>query len=82
MLALQDLIADASGEVVLFNDSGLRSLALVANEPVVEEGQVGEHVTAAGEDVSGFRFLRFRDGLRLYHQPGLDLMLLKEQPKF
>lgn len=81
VLALKDLIADAAGEVVLFNDSGLRSLALTTSEPVVEEGEVGHHVTATGEDVSGFHFMRFRDGLRLYFQPGLDLILVKEQAK-
>lgn len=79
VLALSDLLVDAAGEVVLFNDSGLRSVALAATAPVLEEGKVGRHVTAAGEDVSGFRFLRFASGLRLYFQPGLDVLLVGDR---
>ena len=30
MLALADLMGDQNGEVVLFNDSGLRALSLIA----------------------------------------------------
>jgi hypothetical protein len=76
MLALEDLVRDQAGEVVLFNDSGLRALALSTATLVVEEGQAGRHVTAAGEDVSGFRYVAFADGLRLYYQQGLDLIIL------
>jgi hypothetical protein len=78
MLALDDLVRDQDGEVVLFNDSGLRALALSTTTVVVEEGLAGRHVTAAGEDVSGFRYLAFANGLRLYYQPGLDLIILDE----
>ena len=70
MLALDDLVRDQNGEVVLFNDSGLRALALSCHDVVVEEGEAGRHVTAAGEDVSGFRYLAFANGLRLYYQHG------------
>jgi hypothetical protein len=75
-LALDDLVRDANGEVVLFNDSGQRALAIATHARVLEEGEVGRHVTAAGEDVSGFRFLVFDNGLKLYHPPGLDLILV------
>ena len=75
MLALTDLLQDANGEVVLFNDSGLRSLALSTDALVVAEGQATRHVTAAGEDVSGFRYVAFDNGLKLFYQPGLDLVL-------
>ena len=78
MLALDDLMRDLNGEVVLFNDSGLRSLALTTDSAVVEDGQAGKHVTAAGEDVSGFRYLLFANGLRLYYQQGLDVLVLDE----
>ena len=81
MLALADLMGDSNGEVVLFNDSGLRALSLELSTDVVivEEGRAGRNVTAAGEDVSGFRYLRFDNGLKLYHQPELDLLLVREQ---
>ncbi len=78
MLALDELVCDQEGEVVLFNDSGLRTLAVSATTVVVEEGQAGRHVTAAGEDVSGFRYLSFANGLRLYYQQDLDLIVLDE----
>ena len=78
MLALDDLMRDQNGEVVLFNDSGLRSLALSTDLAVIEDGQAGKHVTAAGEDVSGFRYLLFANGLRLYYQQGLDVLVLDE----
>ena len=73
MLALDDLMRDQNGEVVLFNDSGLRSLG--AQHGLGRgrgRARPGKHVTAAGEDVSGFRYLLFANGLRLYYQPGLD----------
>lgn len=78
MLALDDLVRDQNGEVVLFNNSGLRSLALSAGSPVIEDGEAGKHTTAAGEDVSGFRYLLFANGLRLYFQPGLDVLVQQE----
>lgn len=80
VLALSDLILDANREVVLFNDSGLRSIAVEADAAVVAEGQAGRHVTAAGEDVSGFRYLAFDSGLKLYYQPGLNLVLVRKSP--
>jgi hypothetical protein len=78
-LALEDLVRDENGEVVLFNDSGQRALAVATGARVLEEGEVGRHVTATGEDVSGFRFLAFDDGLKLYYQPGLDLILVGQR---
>ena len=80
MLALTDLMGDPNGEVVLFNDSGLRALglSLTADVAVVEEGQAGRYVTAAGEDVSGFRYMLFDNGLKLYHQPELDVIVVRE----
>ena len=78
MLALDDLMRDQNGEVVLFNDSGLRALAVSTESPVVEDGRAGRHVTAAGEDVSGFRYLLFANGLKLYYQQDLDVLVLDE----
>jgi hypothetical protein len=80
ILALADLMRDQNGEVVLFNDSGLRALALSTDVPVVAEGEAGRHQTAAGEDVSGFRYVTFEGGLKLFYQPGLELILVREPP--
>jgi hypothetical protein len=74
-LALADMISDDNGEIVLFNDSGLRSLAIRTDASVVANGRAQSHVTATGEDVSGFKFLRFDNGLTLYFQEGLHLVL-------
>jgi hypothetical protein len=79
VLSLSDLVRDDNGEVVLFNDSGLRALAVSTNAAVVAEGEAGRHVTAAGEDVSGFRYVAFDNGLKLFYQPGLDLILMQER---
>lgn len=74
-LALSDLVGDANGEVVFFNDSNLRRLALTTDAAVVANGRAGAHRTAAGQDVSGFRFVTFDNGLTLYYQTGLDVVL-------
>jgi hypothetical protein len=74
-LALAELISDDNGEIVLFNDSGLRSLALQTDASVVASGRAQAHVTATGEDVSGFKFVRFDNGLTLYFEEGLHLVL-------
>lgn len=74
-LALADLMGDANGEIVLFNDSGLRRLAITTEARVVADGRASRHRTAAGEDVSGFDFMTFDNGVTLYYQPGLDLVV-------
>jgi hypothetical protein len=76
ILALDDLVRDPNGEVVLFNDSGLRALAVSTDAAVVGEGRATRHKTAAGEDVSGFRFIAFDNGLKLFYQPDLELLLM------
>lgn len=77
-LRLDDLVQDDNGEVVLFNDSALPVLALEASAGVVAEGTSGAHHTAAGEDVTGFRYVAFDNGLTLFYQDGLDLVIRAE----
>jgi hypothetical protein len=74
-LAMSDLLADANDEIVFSNDSGLRRLAIATDAAVVADGRAGTHRTAAGHDVSGFRFVTFDNGLTLYYQAGLDVVL-------
>lgn len=74
-LALAELIGDANGEVVLFNDSAFRSLHLTSHAAVVSEGRARPHLTAAGANVAGCRFVRFDNGLTLYFPEGLELVL-------
>jgi hypothetical protein len=74
-LAMSDLVADSNGEIVFFNDSGLRRLAIATDAAVVSNGRAGAHRTAAGQDVTGFRYLTFDNGLTLYYQIGLDVVV-------
>jgi hypothetical protein len=78
ILRLDDLVQDEHGEVVLFNDSGLRTMALETDTGVVAQGAAEPHVTAAGEDVSGLRYMTFANGLTLYYQDGLELIVRGE----
>lgn len=75
-LSLDDLVADARGEIVLFNDSGLRAMTVAARPAVIEHGRSERHVTLAGEDVTGFRFLTFADGTKLFFDPMLHLEIV------
>lgn len=74
-LTMADLVSDDNGEIVFFNDSGFRSLAIQTDSAVVADGRTDAHVTAAGEDVSGFKYVTFDNGLTLYFEDGLDLVL-------
>lgn len=77
-LELTDLLQDSNGEIVLFNDSHLPALAVRAESQPVDTGAVGQHVTAGGDDVTGFRFVAFDDGTRLYYQESLHLVVLDD----
>lgn len=77
-LALADLVQDANGEIVLFNDSHLRRLALLTEAGELARGTAPHHVTAAGEDVTGFRYVTFDNGVTLYYQPDLELIVRHE----
>ena len=74
-LELAELLPDEAGEVVLFNDSHLPSMILHADRPVAARGRVEAHRTAAGIDVSGYRYVKFEQGPVLYHPPELELVI-------
>jgi hypothetical protein len=78
VIHLADLVPDANRDIVLFNDSALRSLVLKTDVRVVERGRSGAHVTLGGDDVSGYTFLRFDNGLRLHVPAELDLVVEHE----
>jgi hypothetical protein len=79
ILALSDLIKDTNGEVVLFNDSQFDSLELSADSALIGQGMVERHVTEAGDDVSGFRFVAFANGLKLYYDPDLRVTVRPQE---
>lgn len=78
-LSLSDLIQDANGEIVLFNDSHLRRLALLTEAHELARGEAPHHITATGEDVTGFRYVTFDNGVTLYYQPDLELLVVHER---
>lgn len=74
-LEVADLLGDPNGEIVLFNDSGVRTVGITAAAPVVADGRATVHVTASGADVSGYRFVTFEDGPTLYFEDGLEVVV-------
>jgi hypothetical protein len=79
-LILADLVGDEDGETVFFNDSGFRTLAIETSCALVANGRVGRHVTAGGANVTGFQYVTFDNGLTLYYEEGLDLILPGQEP--
>jgi hypothetical protein len=78
-LRLAELVQDSNGEIVLFNDSKLRRLALVTEASELARGEAPHHVTAAGEDVTGFAYVTFDNGVTLYYEPPLELVVHSER---
>lgn len=74
-LDLADLIGDANGEVVFFNDSAVRTVGLSTDAAVVAHGRSGCHVTAGGTDVSDCRYVAFDNGLTLYYGNDVELIV-------
>jgi hypothetical protein len=48
---------------------------------MLAEGVAANHVTAGGEDVSGFKYVTFDNGVTLYFPDGLDLILRGAPPR-
>ena len=78
-LRLTDFMQDTNGEIVLFNDSHVPRLALATDIIAVDRGEIGRHVTASGDDVSGFHFISFGNGMKVYYQDGLDLVVINDE---
>ena len=77
VLHLEDVVPDEGGEAVLRHGGDLRRLVLLSTRDVVETGRAVPHVTAAGEDVSGMRFVRFAGGPTLYHAASLEIEIVR-----
>lgn len=72
-LDLQDLLPDSGGEIVI-RSAGL-GLTVNTSQTVIAAGMSDAHVTASGEDVSGYRYYQLDSGLRLYYDADLTLSL-------
>ena len=79
VLHLADLVPDAGGDIVLFNDSAARAAIVRTALAILDEGRSGHHVTAAGIDVEGWSFMRFENGLRLYFPAELTLLPARDE---
>lgn len=75
LIELEDLLPDASGEVVLFADDDL-PVNIVTDLPITDAGIAETHVTAAGLDVSGLHFYSFESGLTIYSPT--DVMIVAD----
>jgi len=73
LLQLEDLLPDASGEVVLFAESEV-PVNLIADVPLADSGIAETHVTATGLDVTGLHFYAFESGITVYSPS--DLLIL------
>ncbi|MCB1883513.1 MAG: hypothetical protein KDG89_05875 [Geminicoccaceae bacterium] len=62
-LQMSDLIADAGGELVLY---GQGELNILADGGFSAGASAAAHVTAGGEDVTGFGFIAFASGTTVY----------------
>jgi hypothetical protein len=72
MLELSDLLPDAGGEIVV-HATGVGTIGISTGQSVTASGTAEMHVTAAGEDVSGFRYYQLAGGITLYCQTNLLL---------
>ncbi|MDX1485894.1 MAG: hypothetical protein R3229_15595, partial [Alphaproteobacteria bacterium] len=64
-LSLADLLPDAEGNVVLFNDAGVTEMSIVSEKPVVDSGVVDDGAATSG-DVAGMAYYSFDSGPTLY----------------
>lgn len=74
VLDLKDLLPDAGGEIVI-HGSGLGMIGVSTQLAVTATGTAEAHVTAAGEDVSGFRYYQLDGGITLYCPAETSLVL-------
>ncbi|MGE0652723.1 MAG: hypothetical protein AB7P12_13390 [Alphaproteobacteria bacterium] len=65
-LSLADLVPDAEGEVVFFDESGLTEMAVIPDGQLLDQGIADPHVTVGGIDVAGMAFYSFDSGVTLY----------------
>jgi hypothetical protein len=72
-LDLRDLLPDSGGEIVI-RGGGL-GLTVNTSQAVTATGMSDAHVTASGEDVSGYRYYQLDGGLRLYSDADITLSL-------
>ncbi len=79
VIELEDVVPDEAGEAVLLHGGDARRLVVLASRAVEESGRAVPHITAAGENVSGMRYVRFAGGPVLYYPAPLELEIVRLQ---
>jgi len=74
VLDLKDLLPDSGGEIVI-HGTGLGMIGVSTGQAVTATGMADSHVTAAGENVSGFRYYQLDGGITLYCPADTNLLL-------
>ena len=78
-LSLDDLLPDANGNVVLFNDAGVTEMSIVAERPVIDSGIAGEDAGMSGStDVVGMAYYSFDSGPTLYCPLDLHVSIISD----
>lgn len=77
-LSLEDLLPDANGNIVLFNDAGLTEMSIVSQLPVIDSGVAGDGSVAGGGDVAGMAYYSFDSGPTLYCPMELHLSIVPD----
>jgi hypothetical protein len=77
VLDLKDLLPDSGGEIVI-HSAGLGMIGVSTGQTVTATGMTESHVTAAGENVSGFRYYQLEGGITLYCPADTSLRLEPE----
>lgn len=77
VLDLKDLLPDSGGEIVI-RSAGLGIIGVSTAQTVTATGMSENHVTAAGENVSGFRYYQLDGGITLYCPADTSLRLEPE----
>ncbi|MGQ0663599.1 MAG: hypothetical protein ACT4P2_08425 [Pseudomonadota bacterium] len=65
VLALEALLPDTGGEIVIHSE-GVGAIGIQTDYLVIASGTAEAHVTAAGENVSGYFYYRLDNGITLY----------------
>lgn len=78
VLSLGDLLPDANGDVVLFNEAGPMAVNITTDERITETGTADHYVTSTGVDVDGYHFCTFEAGLTIYYPPEIDLLVTSQ----
>ncbi|MEO1017218.1 MAG: hypothetical protein AAFY56_05935 [Pseudomonadota bacterium] len=75
VLALEDFVANAAGEVVVFNDSVVATMVLVTKASVLGQGLTEKAATVDGQPIADFRFLAFNNGVTVFYPQGLEILV-------